>query len=110
MAFYVGQKVCFVGDNEAPLSFYRGACKSNDGVMPEYGEVYTVRSIFTQGARQGEYLIRLDEIDNSRLKPFTVGGIEPGYPARCFRPIVERKTDISIFKAMLNPSKTEVTA
>lgn len=27
-----------------------------------------------------------------------------------FRPIVKRKTDISQFKAMLNPQKTEVTA
>lgn len=33
-----------------------------------------------------------------------------GFDARYFRPIVERKTDISCFKAMLNPSHTEVPA
>lgn len=30
-------------------------------------------------------------------------------PSR-FRPVVERKTDISVFKAMLNPLKEQVTA
>lgn len=110
MAFYVGQKVCFVGDKKAPLSFYRDACESHGGVMPVYGEVYTVRSIFTLGASKGESLLRLTEIDNSGLAPFTVGQIEPGYPARCFRPVVESKTDISLFKAMLNPSDKRVDA
>jgi hypothetical protein len=31
------------------------------------------------------------------------------YNARRFRPVVERKTDISIFKAMLNPSDVRET-
>lgn len=35
---------------------------------------------------------------------------DDAYKSSRFRPITERKTDISIFKAMLNPSKQEVSA
>jgi hypothetical protein len=39
-----------------------------------------------------------------------VPGLEPYFSSRRFRPLVERKTDISIFTAMLNPSKQEIEA
>lgn len=70
------------------------------------GEVYTVRwsgdfpgrsgldgSIVTKG-------VILVEVEADGL----------GFDARRFRPAVERKTDISIFKAMLNPSRVKETA
>lgn len=53
--------------------------------------VYTIHSI---NADHGLWL-RLIEVD-------PLGG---GYLSSRFRPVVERKTDISIFTAMLTPSK-----
>lgn len=76
------------------------------GNVPEPGGAYTVRSI-RQGLQTGVTLLLLAELDNSHMP---VKGLEPGFDSRYFRPLIERKTDISVFQAMLNPSKTEVTA
>lgn len=109
MAFYVGQKVVFVGDQPGKLPEYRATCSSYGGIMPEIDEVYTIRLIDLDQKTSTYQVLLLNEIDNSALigKRF---GAEPGYPARCFRPAVERDADISIFKAMLNPSREEVSA
>jgi hypothetical protein len=49
----------------------------------------------------------LDEIKNPVLR-YTDGDVgEIPFAAFRFRPVVERKTDISIFTAMLKPSKVE---
>lgn len=53
------------------------------------GAVYAVREV---GGRT-EAFVRVDGL----------GGL--WWPARRFRPLVERKTDISIFTAMLKPQK-----
>lgn len=94
MSFYVGQKVICI-DN---------LCRSGIPI-PGYNyvslnTVYTVRDIF-QNPYDGRTLLRLTEIKNP---PFP-SGIEPGFDATRFRPITERKTDISIFKRMLTPSE-----
>ena len=57
------------------------------------GRVYTITSI------NAPYL-RVD----CRSANVTGGPDDYGYDASRFRPIVERKTDISIFKAMLTPA------
>lgn len=92
MAFYVGQKVvCVEGGkaNEPPPRAVTGA-------------IYTISEVF----RLGPYTM-LQFVEMRYGGEF---GWLPGFAAEYFRPITERKTDISIFKAMLNPSKQEVTA
>lgn len=83
--FRVGQKVVCVD-----ATVYNAAWGANE--EPTVGKVYTVTgygdSIF------GNYpVIHVAESHNPL-----------GYRASRFRPIVERETDISIFKAMLTPA------
>ena len=104
MAFYVGQKVVCVDDDTAEA----------DGVTRLVnGRVFTIRRIATQFSRPGwvshpRYkgqgpFVWLTEISGRAL------GDTP-YNASRFRPVVERKTDISALKALLNPSREEVSA
>lgn len=90
--FIVGQRVvCIDADNTDLL---------------DKGGVYTINYVGCWPARSGLdgavvlYGVGLVEAEASGL----------GFDARRFRPVVERKTDISIFKAMLNPSKEQVSA
>lgn len=108
--FYVGQRVVCV---DAGLNSQRFGVpphivtnKSLDGLAK--GRVYTVRAV-----GPGSYSIPalwLQEI--SRATSFFSDGWvgEPGFASARFRPVVERKTDISIFTAMLNPSDKRVEA
>lgn len=83
--FYVGQKVvCVDGANS------NGALRT--------GETYTVLE-----KSPCAVCVRVDAWANTRD-----GG--NGWDMVRFRPVVERKTDISIFTAMLNPSKQRVEA
>jgi hypothetical protein len=59
---------------------------------------YTVRRVCIEGGRE---LLLLQEIHN----PMWVGREEYGFNSRGFRPVVERKTSIEVFTAMLNTSK-----
>lgn len=91
MAFYVGQKVVCVDAGIGKLSMRKANL--------EEGAVYTISKVIDWFGHVGLHLVE--------AKPL------PGYSgfaAERFRPIVERKTDISIFKAMLNHSKQEVGA
>jgi hypothetical protein len=74
--FYVGQKVVCVDDHDTDLV--------------SKGGLYVVR------------VVRLPYLELSGVRGL---GWNDGMMASRFRPVVERKTDISIFKAMLNPSK-----
>jgi hypothetical protein len=96
--FYVGQKV---------------ACVISGGMIegepPPYaveGCIYTVAEVFPDG--QDTMLqfveLRFDGFEDDE------NIWHAGFLATAFRPIVERKTDISIFKAMLNPKAAEIDA
>ena len=95
--FHVGQKVvCINGemkDREA-ADFY----SSKGIVFPSKGTIYTIRQILWL---EDFYALRLEEIVNPivRYKEHT---LEHAFHVDRFRPLVERKTDISQFKAMLN--------
>jgi hypothetical protein len=96
--FRVGQKVVMY------RSFGEGTrlrAELEGVVLPVMGPVYTVREI-DPDTSNGYVCIRLVEIRNG---PHIEDGIEPSFEAALFRPVVERKTSISIFRAMLNPSK-----
>lgn len=60
----------------------------------EEGAVYTVVSTFETWAGDGVTLNEFSVVDGKR-----------GWHADRFRPAVERKTDISVFKAMLKTTK-----
>ena len=83
--FRVGQKVVCVDDELEP------GCIRWGGVAPVKGQVYTV-SGFGKALRGDELCLRLFELSTPAWC----------YLAHRFRPIVERKTDISIFTAMLD--------
>lgn len=103
-SFRVGQKVVCV-DDEFHGDFFDVPC------LPVKGLVYTIRSIEVMTGSDGEQspIIRLVEVINPAM-PWTIGDVEIGFVPRRFRPVVERKTNISIFKAMLNPSRVEEVA
>lgn len=90
--FHVGQKVAATDDLD---------CEVNKGDIFTISSIETGRFIAYDGVKQ---LVSLYFYEK---QPRTGCG---GFDARFFRPVVARKTDISIFKAMLTPSKEEVRA
>lgn len=100
--WHVGMKVVAVGGGEdGPRSIKN---KPSDAQMPKRGSVYTIRqmNMWPDGLT-----ILLEELDNSHLIARGFGTIEPGFNAAKFRPVQTRKTDISIFTALLNPSPAD---
>lgn len=100
--FHVGQKVVCIDDSgHINANGRRGTWE--DGDAPKVGAIYTVRRSFTN--EDGDAILWLDEIRRGPIARKEWGD-DVGYGADRFRPVVERKTDISVFTAMLNPSKT----
>lgn len=99
MAFRVGQKVVCVDDDVngryTPWPFRGGI----DGLKA--GRVYTIRDV---GLYCDVPCLWLCGITRAMAKGWERHG-EPGYNVLRFRPVVERKTDISIFTAMLTGTK-----
>ena len=95
--FRVGQKVVCVAE-------FSGRCPHP--IEPKVGDILTVRETFINPPT-GELGLRFTEIVNE-IHHFY--GVERGYKATRFRPVVERRTDISVFRAMLTPSKQKVEA
>jgi hypothetical protein len=101
--FRVGQKVVCV-DASGILNGFYVTCgdltrvETNSQIYA--GDVYTLAWIGSCPETK-QPIVHLAE----RNRPFGLG-----YCVNRFRPVVERKTDISIFTAMLNPSRKKVTA
>lgn len=100
--FRVGQRVVYVRETPRSLSgrirhiwYYSKYPYSK----PRRGAVYTVSQIHV---RDGASFLSLYEVPEEHLYFWS-----DGFPSQCFRPIVERKTDISVFKAMLNPARED---
>lgn len=103
MTFHVGQKVVYIGPDFSsnPLVTFYGF------IVPVPREIYTIRSYAPRVEGPG-YL--LNEIHNAEHSCSKNGLCELSINAEWLRPLVSRKTDISIFKRMLSPSKREVDA
>lgn len=99
MAFYVGQKVVCV-DADPGSYDSKGVTASSDMDGLAHGRVYTIRAAGVDPFWR-EPALWLDEV----VRPIRVVSHEVGFGAFRFRPVVERETDISIFRAMLNPAK-----
>ena len=80
----------------------------SDVRFTECGVVYTIREIVQV---RGVTALRFHELINPahRYAGFATP-VEQPFPAWNFRPVVERKTSIEIFTAMLNPSQVTVDA
>jgi hypothetical protein len=114
MMFHVGQKVVCVDDrlvkDYARSAVYKEFAGGLDGLKS--GLVYTVRASGFYTPVPGVPVVWLSEIVRPiRSQADEIYGEAPFAAAR-FRPVVERKTDISIFTAMLDraPSRELVDA
>jgi len=101
MAFRIGQKVVCVNDT------WRDTLIDCPGGVPVKGGVYTVRGFCEHYPEITS--IYLEEIVNPPFK-YLVGAYEPSFLAWRFRPVVERKTNISVFKEILNRTPTKQPA
>lgn len=97
--FRAGQRVVYWNEDGLAGHFY------GTEILPTVGKVYTIRELLEI---KGHPLLRLVEIRNEPMD-YRYGVFECAFNRRRFRPVVERKTDISIFKKMLNPNHDRVS-
>lgn len=90
---YVGQKVVCVNDTVGIFDKPHINYKKNLGLNVVKGEVYTISQLINHP--DGSYCVKLVGVPDRNCRDF-------GYNIKRFRPAVEKKTDISIFKSMLN--------
>lgn len=107
-SFRVGQKVVCVDATVWLTDGKTPSPKTESGLVE--GRVYLISSIrhypdLRYRGHVGHYALSFEE--GVRQKNWAN---HIGYAAGRFRPVAERKTDISVFKAMLSHSNTKVTA
>ncbi|ASY62500.1 hypothetical protein SJ05684_c10420 [Sinorhizobium sojae CCBAU 05684] len=100
--FYVGQKVVLAEPYGADAII---RATINGDVLPSPEVVYTIRRI--RPPFEGIVFILLNELVN-HTTPGTDD--EASFNAARFRPVVDRKTDISVFTDMLTEQKAKVDA
>jgi hypothetical protein len=119
MTFRVGQKVVCVDarctdEYTSPFLVGRFSNAKFIGDMDglERGVIYTVRAVGSYPTAPGMLSLWLVEIVRPVISLDEAPYGEPPFAAARFRPVVERKTDISIFTAMLDraPSRETVEA
>lgn len=93
--WYAGMKIVCISDKYRPSS-----APSEGDAIPRKGQVYTIRGFHRSGN------IWLVEIVNRR-RLWVSGRHEYAFHPSRFRPVQHRKTDISMFQALLNPSKPD---
>jgi len=95
--FHLGQKVVCIDDKiPEPVASW----DTLNGLTK--GNIYTIRWIGMYKSTRHELhlCIRVEEIFR---KPLDYYGIETPFNANRFKPLIEKKTDISIFTSMLPP-------
>ena len=98
MTFRVGQKVVCVDDDWSRHPEW-GRLQQR----PVLNGIYTVRSVSPHWHEGGGTGLLLVEVRNPEIDWSDGDTCECRFPSRRFRPIVERKTDISELKALLVP-------
>lgn len=104
MTFHVGQKVVCV--NAGLLPGQPPYTEWDEGEALVEGKIYTVRRCFVE---DGRLILWLDEVARSRRARLAWGN-NVGYGACRFRPLIELKTDISIFKRILERPDMEIVS
>lgn len=92
--FCVGRKVVCISDDWIANHL---ATMMGD-LMPIKDKVYTIRDITTDGDNVG---LRLKEIRNPK-RQYVSGFEETAFTSKAFRPLLDKKTDISVFQKILN--------
>lgn len=95
--FYVGMKVVCVDASPMYYGEHSGLTK---------GQIYTVSGIEPVRDINGHTGLHIAEVKTAPLRR----EYRDSYRSNRFRPVVERKTSIAIFEAMLNPSDKRVEA
>ena len=93
--WHVGQKIVCIKN-----TFFRTSRNREHklhGIVVD--QVYTVAAIDPVGGLAG--IVCLKEIHGVK---FQSNGDLLGYPIPCFRPLIDKKTDITVFTEMLNPA------
>lgn len=109
--FYVGQKVVAIADPEDGHEYFIHPGHRLSVTEPVVGQTYTIKAFVKSNEERRFSFLALEEIRNEPVYLAKEGGwVEVAWPDFRFRPVVQRKTDISIFTAMLNPSKQGVDA
>lgn len=99
--FHVGQKVVRFRDTPEHLRPWSSEAEIRGSVI-SVGQVVVIRDIDARSVDcTGELTLRFEGIFRPIILTL-LGQWEQGFPACCFRPVIERKTDISIFTAMFN--------
>jgi hypothetical protein len=93
MMFEIGHRVVCVKDNPEP---------DEPAPFLAIGTIYTVSGFEDW---EGEIMLLLAEMAIHNVPHWS-----QGYAQECFRPVVENKTDISVFTAILKPEKTPALA
>lgn len=107
MSFRIGQKIVSIRTHARQPEYH-----FPDECLPVRHQIYTVRSV---GAWHPHYpdfaTVRLVEIVNrEHYRWELLNEVELFFYAQDFRPLQTRKTDISIFTAMLDGHRHEVPA
>jgi|HubBroStandDraft_1064217.scaffolds.fasta_scaffold151794_2 hypothetical protein len=104
MTFHIGQRVVCITDMHEDYGSHWALCCPN---RPRKGEVYTIRGTETIMDVTGCWL---EEIVNPIKENWGCGcgPREPGFLVENFRPLIERKTDISAFHELLAPTSPRV--
>lgn len=107
----VGDKVACIASAERISAMQALNPGSN---YPRADGVYTIREIRDDNYIDGRLTLLLVEIDNSHFigveTEYGYGYKEPGFPITGFRKVQPRKTDISIFTALLHDQHDKVPA
>lgn len=104
MTFRIGQKVVCVDDSGGNYSPWPISIDSTvDGLTKN--RVYHIRRV---GKYRGAKVVWLAEINRGRCSNHPRAG-EVGFARERFRPLIERKTDISIFTEILHNTKSPIT-
>lgn len=100
MSFHIGQQVVCIKD------FHRIPARFPHLKIPQKGSIYTIREFCPEKDINGNIGLYLEEIINTEPVLFLSSTMrEACFGASHFRPV--RKTDISIFTAMLQTSKVQ---
>lgn len=98
--FFIGQKITLKDPN---INWNpRGYVDLTGIILPKFGVVYTVRELVDMTIFP---CLRLNEIKNTPNKH----GIEITFMREVFRPVIEKKTDISVFQEILLTTKAPET-
>lgn len=96
---FVGRKVVCTEDAWVTL---------NGETCPRTGETYTIRRVRLDTTRPGIFL-QLEEIVNEPHR-YVEGMEECAFDIKYFRPLVDRRTDISSLRALLGSPAAQVDA